>query len=308
MTTHMKAKLALLAPVLAALLSACGNLQGLKVAEVPATLRSTPVTLSTQRPPQLVSPGAIEIPDHSVFLKQTAGGSAALGILFGPIGGLINGANIERLSQEMAQNSQGSSLLQIDALAEAAAAWGQQPVQADPKTLQLRPYVIVYPDEGRKTVTVISGTYVSSSHPLPEGKLWNADYHYVLPAPLGFDVLDKPMAPEKLVAFKNELKEGFRQIRAEIARDLAPEQPSRRVAMIWAEPLKSTLPGFAGFSYGDVETEPSGRLVLRGNMENWGGTVGAASREMPHQVWIFVNPAQYRFDAEPQERVANKQP
>ncbi len=78
--------------------------------------------------------------------------------------------------------------------------------------------------------------------------------------------------------------------------------------MIWAEPLKSTLPGFAGFSYGDVETEPSGRLVLRGNMDNWGGTVGAASREMPHQVWIFVNPAQYRFDAEPQERVANKQP
>lgn len=304
----MKFRLALFAPVVAALLSACGNLQNLKVAEIPATLRSTPLTLSTQRPPQLVSPGAIEVPDHSVFLKQTAGGSAALGILLGPIGGLINGANIERLSKDMAQNSQGSSILQLDALAEAAAAWGEQPVQADPKTLQLRPYVIVYPDDGRKSVTVIGGTYVSSSHALPESKLWNAAYHYVLPTALGFDALDKPMPPEKLAAFRNDLREGFRQIRAEIARDLRPEQPNRRVANVWADPLKATLPGFAGFSFGDVETDAAGRLVLRVNMDNWGGTVGAASREMPHQVWIFVNPAQYRFESDPQERVAKKQP
>lgn len=300
----MKFRLALIAPAFATLLSACGNLQGLKVADIPAALKPVPVTLSTQRPPQLVSPGAIEIPDHSLFLKQTAGGSAALGILFGPIGGLINGANIERLSKEMAQNSQSSSLLQIDALAEAAAAWGEQPVQADPKTLQLRPYVIVYPDDGRKSVTVISGTYVSSSYPLADGKLWNAAYHYVLPGMLGFDALDKPMPPDKLATFKNELREGFRQIRAELARDLSPEQPNRRVAQVWAEPLKATLPGFAGWNFGDVETDASGRLVLRSTMDNWGGTVGAASREMPHQVWIFVDPAQYRFDSEPQERKA----
>lgn len=301
----MKSGLTLLVPVLVAtLLSACGNLQNLKVAEIPPTIRSTPLTLSTQRPPALVSPGAIEVPDHSVFLKQTAGGSAALGILFGPLGGMINGANIERLSKEMAQNSQSSSLLKIDALEEASATWGEPPVQAAPDTLQLRPYVIVYPDDGRKSVTVIAGTYVSSSHALPEGKLWNADYHYVLPTTLDFAMLAQPMAPDKLAAFKDALHEGFRQIRAELGRDLAPEQPVRRVGSIWADPLKATLPGFAGFNYGDVETAPSGRMVLRINMDNWGGTVGAASREMPHQVWIFVNPTQYRFDSEPQERKA----
>ena len=50
---------------------------------------------------------------------------------------------------------------------------------------------------------------------------------------------------------------------------------------IWADPLKASLMGFAGFAYGDVEIDPSGELVIRTNMDNWSGTVGAASRDTP---------------------------
>lgn len=298
----MKVGIALLAPVLAAFLSACGNLQNLRVAEVPQPLKSAPVELSSLRPPPRVSPGAIEIPNRSVFLKQTAGGSAAVGLLFGPLGALANAANIERLSKELAENSEGSSLLQIDAIEEAAAAWGEKPTQMDSNTLQLRPYVVLYPDNDRKNVTVIGGVFVTSSYAIEGDKVWNADYHYVLPTTRGFEVLERAMEPEQLSSFKDELRNGFRQIRAELLRDLSPTQPSRRVALIWAEPLRASLMGFAGFASGDVETDASGRLVIRTNMDNWGGTVGAASRDTPHQVWIFSKPTQYRFDAAPQER------
>jgi len=262
------------------------------------------VALSAQRPPPRVSPGAIEIPNRSVFLKQTAGGSLAAGLLFGPIGGLVNAANIERLSKELAENSRGSSLLQIDAIDEAAAAWGEKAAQVDPKTLQLRPYVVLYPDDGRKNLTVIAGVFATSSYVVEGDKVWNADYHYVLPTTRGLEVLERAMDSEQLASFKAELRDGFRQIRAEVVRDLSPTQPKRRVALIWSEPLRASLMGFAGFASGDVEVDASGRLVIRTNMENWGGTVGAASRDTPHQVWIFSKPTQYRFDAEPQERPA----
>jgi hypothetical protein len=301
----MKVGVALLAPVLAVFLSACGNLQRLKVAEVPQPLKSATVALSSQRPPPRVSPGAIEIPNRSVFLKQTAGGSLAAGLLFGPIGGLANAANIERMSKELAENSRGSSLLQLEAIEEAAAAWGERPTEVNPKSLQLRPYVVLYPDDGRKNVTVISGVFVTSSHVVEGDKVWNADYHYVLPTTQGLEVLEKAMEPEQLAVFKSELRDGFRQIRAEILRDLSPTQPRRRVALIWSEPLRASLMGFAGFASGDVEIDASGRLVIRTNMENWGGAIGAASRDTPHQVWIFSRPTQYRFDAEPQERTTN---
>jgi hypothetical protein len=300
----MKIRVALLAPIIAAFVSGCGNLQALKVAEVPQPLKSTPVTLSSQRPPSRVSPGAIEIPNRSVFLKQTAGGSVAAALLLGPLGGLANAANIERLSKELAENSKGSSLLQLDAIEEAAAAWGGKPMPVDSKALQLRPYVVLYPDDSRKSVTIIAGVFVTSSYALEAGKVWNADYHYVLPTVSGLDVLEKPMESSQLASFKSELRDGFRQIHAEVLRDLSPAQPSRRVAMIWSEPLRASLMGFAGFASGDVETESSGRLVIRTNMDNWGGTVGAASRDTPHQVWIFSKSTQYRFDAEPQERKA----
>lgn len=300
----MKARIALLAPALLALLSACGNLQNLKVAEVPQPLKSSAVELSTLRPPQKVSPGAIEIPNRSVFLKQTAGGSIVTALLFGPLGALANSANIERLSKELAENSEGSSLLQIDAIEEAAAAWDERPKQTNPNTLQLRPYTILYPHDDRKNITVVNGVFVTSSYVIDGDKVWNADYHYVLPTTLGFEVLERKMAPEQISLLKDELRSGFRQIRAEILRDLSPTQPSRRVARILAEPLRASLMGFAGFTFGDVETDASGRLVIRTNMDNWGGSVGNASRDTPHQVWIFPKPTQYRFDVEPEERKA----
>ncbi|RYF17491.1 MAG: hypothetical protein EOO30_07025 [Comamonadaceae bacterium] len=298
----MKFGVILFAPVLALLVSGCGNLQALKVAEVPTPLKSAPIALSAQRAPARVSPGAIEIPNRSVFLKQTAGGSLAAGLLLGPIGGLANAANIERLSKELAENSKGSTILQLDAIEEAAAAWGEQSLQKDAKSLQLRPYLVLYPDDRRKSVTIIGGVFVTSTHVIAGDKVWNADYHYVLPSEFGLEVLERPMDSGQVALFKEELREGFRQIRAEMVRDLSAAQPSRRVALIWAEPLRVSLMGFAGFASGDVETEPSGRLVIRTNMENWGGSVGAASRDTPHQVWIFSKASQYRFDAEPQER------
>lgn len=300
----MKVGVVWLAPILAVFLTACGNLQSLKVAEVPQAIKSEPIELSSLRAPARVSPGAIEIPNRSVFLKQTAGGSLAAGLLFGPIGAVANASNIERLSKELAENSKGSSLLRIDAIEEAAAAWGEKPARMESRSLQLRPYVVLYPDDGRKSVTFIAGVFVTSSYPVEGGKVWNADYHYVLPTARGLEVLERAMEPEQLASFRDELRTGFRQIRAEMLRDLAPTQPNRRVALIWAEPLRTSLMGFAGFASGDVETDASGGLVIRTNMDNWGGTVGAASRDTPHQVWIFTKPTQYRFDAAPEERKA----
>lgn len=300
----MKITFALFVPIFAVFISACGNLQRLKPAEVPQPLKAYPVALSSQRPPPGVSPSAIEIPNRSVFLKQTVGGSAAVGLLFGPLGVLANIANIERLSKELAESSKGSSLFQIDAIDEAAKAWAEKPIQHGPNSLQLRPYVILYPDDGRKSITVIGGVYVTSSYAIEGGNVWNADYHYVLPTVRGFEVLERPMEQGQLASFRDELRDGFRQIRLELQRDLASEQANRRVALVWAEPLKASMLGFAGFTSGDVETDPSGRIVIRTNVDNWGGTVGAALRDTPHQVWIFSRPTQYRFDAEPQERKA----
>jgi len=300
----MKGRVALPALMLAVFLSACGNLQSLKVAEVPQPLKSAPMGLSSLRPPPTVSPGAIEIPDRSVFLKQTAGGSLAVGLLFGPIGVLANARNIEQLSKELAENSKGSSLLQIDAIEEAAVAWEEIPTQMDSTTLQLRPYIVLYPDDKRKGVTVIGGVFVTSSYAIEGNKVWNADYRYVLPTTLGLEALERTMEPEQLALFKGELQDGFRQIRTEVLYDLSPAQPNRRVALIWAESLRTSLMGFAGFLAGDVETNESGRLVIRANADNVGGNVGAGSRDTPHQVWIFPKPTQYRFDEEPQERMA----
>lgn len=298
----MKITFALFVPVFAVFVSACGNLQSLKRAEVPKPLKEYPVALSSQRPPSGVSPNAIEIPNRSLFLKQTAGGSVAVGLLFGPLGVLANIANIERLSKELAENSKGSSLLQVDAIEEAAEAWAEKPIEVGPNSLQLRPYIILFPDDGRKSITVIGGVYVTSSYVIEGGKFWNANYHYVLPNVRGFEVLERPMEQGQLAMFRDELRDAFRQIRIELQRDLSPSQANRRVALVWAEPLKVSMLGFAGFTSGDVETDPSGRLVIRTNVDNWGGTVGAALRDTPHQVWIFSKPTQYRFDAEPQER------
>ncbi|MFZ2266739.1 MAG: hypothetical protein WAV95_04095 [Azonexus sp.] len=300
----MKINFAPFVPIFAVIVSACGNLQNLKPAEVPQPVKAYPAALSSQRPPSVVSPSAIEIKNRSIFLKQTAGGSVAVGLLFGPIGVLANVANIERISKELAANSKGSSLLQIDAIEEAAEAWSEKPIQDNRNSLHLRPYVVLYPDDGRKSITIIGGVYVTSSHALEDGRVWNADYHYVLPTVRGFDVLERPMEEGQLLSFKDELRDGFRQIRTELQRDLSSTQVDRRVALIWAEPLKASVLGFAGFTSGDVETDSSGKLVIRTNIDNWGGTVGAALRDTPHQVWIFSRATQYRFDADPQERKA----
>lgn len=298
----MKVRLALLAAILTAVLSACGNLQGLQVAELPKPLRSAEVTLSPLRPPARVLHRVIEIPDRSVFLKQTAGGSLTLGLMLGPLGVLANEANIERLSEELAQNSKGSSLIQIDAIEEAAAAWGEPPAKVDPKALQLRPFVVLYPDDGRKSVTVIAGVFMTSSLRVAGDKVWNANYHYVLPTARALDVLQKPMGPEQLASFKAELREGLRQIRGEILRDLSPVQPTRRVALVWAEPLRISPFGAAGFVAGDVETDASGRMVIRTTMDGNEGSIAASLRDIPHHVWIFSRPNQYRFDGEPEVR------
>jgi hypothetical protein len=274
----------------------------MKVAEVPEPLKSAEVALSPLRPPPTIVFRAMEIPDRSVFLKQTAGGSLAVGLLLGPLGGLANEANIERLSKELAQNSKGSSLLQLDAIEEAAAAWGERPKPADPKSLQLRPYVVLYPDNGRKNVTVIAGVFVTSSYKLSGDKVWNANYHYVLPSTPSFDVLEHPMQAEQLAAFKAELRDGLRQIRTELLRDLSPVQPQRRVAVILADALRVSSIHMVGFIGGDIETDASGRMVIRANMSSPDGGTAGALRDAPHQVWMFPKSGQYRFDSGPEER------
>lgn len=105
------------------LLTACGNLQVLKVAAPPAAAQGRTMELAQQPAGTIsVAPNAIAIGDGT-FVSQTKGGSAVAGVLFGPIGALANAANIAAETERVRKSVDPASVASIHPAVELASAW-----------------------------------------------------------------------------------------------------------------------------------------------------------------------------------------
>ncbi len=289
---------------LALLSTACGNLQDVKIAEVPADLRGTSWKLSPQRPAkEEIITGAFatvhEVPGRSMFLHQTSGGSLVVGLLLGIPGHLVNALNVERVTREMGESAEHSSHFQLDALKEAGAAWNLSGPDSFPEAfagVRVKPYLVLYVPGDESGIHTIVGALVEK-HPGPEqgaASAWRAKYLYALPTFHPMKTLSSPLSSEGLATYQQAIRAGYNEIRAELLRDLtAGLRPRRQIAWVKAPVLDPIgVPG-------DIERSPSGRLSLRVNLDNYGAFVEKLSQ---YVVWIFPSPQQYEFDNGPVER------
>jgi hypothetical protein len=107
------------------LLVGCGNLQALKVASIPDEIRGRSIETSVVSASlEDLAPEARSMGTGGIYLAQSGGGSAALGLLLGPAGIALNSANIAAETDRLAKSAVSASLLQINTSDELAAAWG----------------------------------------------------------------------------------------------------------------------------------------------------------------------------------------
>ena len=302
----MKKYLILFGPIL--FLCSCANLQNMKLAESPKQLKNRDIQITLERPSaEVISIKSYEVPNRSVYLKQTGGGSAALGLLFGPLGALASGANINRLTQEMGKSGQSSTLYQLDAIEVAKTALSsdsstQPSTTSDPHKINLKPYLILYVDNNRTGIYTVAGfraeTFITSAD--GSQKMWAGHYNYALEKILSIDSLSTQLSDEEILSYINEIKNGYKEIYNELKTDMdEPHNQNRKVALVWAPILKSTLMGFAGCSSGDVELKSTEKMSLRVNMQNYGP---AMDKSTPYFLWTFPSAKQYRFDDPPMAR------
>lgn len=294
--------------LLAVVVVGCGNLQGLQVASLPQDVAGRAYVVSPQPPrKEAVAPRGHVLEKDGLYVLQTGGGSAAVGLLLGPLGILANQANIEARSREMGETAKQSSLLKLVPAEEALTAWQGLPDAppaasgADAGALTVAPYLMLYADDDRKNLYTVAGLRVQA----PEkagAPAWNGNYHYALERMLPIERLASASPGPEFEAYRAEIQEGYRQLRAELRADLDPQASKNAhatVASIRAPVLKSTLMGFAGFTSGDVDRASNGRLVMRVNMANYGP---AMDKSVPYFLWIFPSEKQYAFDLGPEPR------
>lgn len=291
---------------LGALVTACGNLQTVKLAEVPAELRTKQAQLSTSRPTkETIGERSYEIPNRSLFFQQTSGGSAAVGILFGPLGVLANMANIDRITKEMGESGKGSTLFELDALAEASKAWETAPRDDSAigqKDIKLKPYIVLFVSGEKEGISTLVGVRAEGDRQNEDGtfQLWAGHYNYVLVTRHKLDVLQQQLNPEEARSYRTEIQEGFKQIRRELSRDLSTSSAPRR-QIAW---VKSPTLGIGGTGApGDIDMSPDGRLALRVNMHNYGPLISKAT---PYAVSIFPSASQYSIENGPVDREGKK--
>lgn len=286
----------------ACIVAACGNLQVVKLAQVPPQLSGSTIELSAVRPSKGdVLPHAYEVPGRSMFFQQTSGGSLAVGLLFGPLGVAANGINVERITDLMGKSGAHSSVYSVDALAEARAAWPAVKLMPDdapvaPDTLVVQPFIQLFvADEKAGINTLVSARVESNQHPAGESssKPWIGIYSYVLKGTLPLDALKSPLSSEQLDQYRAAIRAGYAEIRSELEFDLkGGKPPKRQIAWIGSPVLGVGLPG-------DIEVGPSGRLSLRVSAQNMGiGTESLAS----YSVFVFPSPDQYTFVNGPVDR------
>jgi len=282
------------------LLVGCGNLQVVKIAQVPPQVINSTVELSTKRPlREEVAPRAYEVPERSMFLRQTSGGSLTLGLLFGPLGALANAANINRLTSEMGKSGINSNLYTIDALKEAQAAWPTIKLgSANAESLTIKPFILLYvADENSGISTVVSARVESNRRESTEkAKPWVGLYNYVVNGNLPISALQSQLSSDELERYRSSIREGYKEIRYEMESDLSNKPHSKR-QIAW---VKSSILGIG--SPGDIERTEGGRLSLRLNAQN----LGALSDPLfSYAVYIFPSAAQYAFDNGPVDRMGN---
>ncbi len=289
----------------------CGNLQGMKIASPPSGVAGRVVALAAEPPAkEAIAPRGHALEKQGLYVLQTGGGSAVTGLLFGPLGVMANQANIASRTQELGESANRSDLLQIVPRDEALAAWKGLPAlpsvsAADVGALTVAPYLMLYLDDDRKNLFTVVGLRVMAAAK-GDAQAWSGNYNYALERSLPVERLGPNSPVTELEAYRNEIQEGYRQLRGEVLADLDPKRDAGKpaaVASIRAPILKSTLMGFAGFTSGDVEVASSGRLVMRVNMENYGP---AMDRSVPYFLWIFPSAKQYAFDIGPELRSAQR--
>lgn len=284
----------------ASLLVACGNLQVVKLAEFPAPLAGSTVQLITERPSkEQVAPRSYEVPGRSIFLRQSSGGSLAVGLLLGPLGVAANVANIDRLTNEMGASGAGSSLYAIDPLEEAQAAWNQAASTApSPRSISVQPYMIMaVVDEKVGISTVVALRVEARAAAEGDGsKKWIGIYSYALKNKLPLRYLKEPLPAEPLREHREAIRVAFRDLYGEIRNDVDKPAPKRQIAWVKADVLGLGLPG-------DIETNAAGRLSLRVNGSNMGAMVTPLAA---YSVTVFPTREQYTIDNGPVDRKDSK--
>lgn len=293
-------------------LTGCGNLQSLKVASVPQSLRGQAIEPSP-RPAAKdgVAPRAQALGEGGLYLMQSGGGSAALGLLLGGLGAAINSANVAAENEKILKSAAPSSLLQLQPVEELSAAWrdaAAAPASAS-GSVKASPYVILYVDNERKFIYPVAGLRVDG--PLAGATAqpaWTGHYLFAIDKPLPAEVLSKPLAEEQFTEFKAKVRAAYVQLRSELATDVSgspPGAPARHIASVNSTYLRAIQIGFAGFTSGDVDISPSGSMSLRVSIDNYGP---AMDRSVPYFVWYFPSASQYTFGLGPEPRKALNQP
>jgi hypothetical protein len=286
----MHAMRALLLALVAGL-GGCGNLQTVPIAAVASDVVERPLGVSETRPAKDdVVPNGYEVEGRSLFVEQTAGGSAGVGLLFGPLGVLANRLNIDRLTREMGESGVKSSLYSIDALETAKAIWGGRvTASSGGAAVLLKPYVYVLVNDDKVGINTLAAVRAEGER--GEGqKPWIGNYYYCLAEALPMTALQGPMAPEQITAYRAAIGKGFAELLAEIQRDFSrAPAPARDIAWVVSPTCMNFKPGMPG----NLERDASGRMTMRSMFGDFGRV---------YNVFIFPTSAQYRFDNGPVPR------
>ncbi|WP_329737772.1 hypothetical protein [Chromobacterium subtsugae] len=284
----MKRLHSVLGIAMAALLSACGSLQSIPAAKVPAAVAANGVALSQARPTKdEVDSRSYEIPEHSAFVRQTSGGSVAVGVLLGPLGVLANSMNIDRLTQDMGESGKSSALYQLDARAEAIAAIGDELGKLNAGSIRdkaaLKPYLMYFVADEKVGIQVQLHLRAESTvEEDGKSKPWVGEYVVLLRDALPFSALTS-QDPAALQALRGDIKAGYRELLDEMAKDFsAGALPRRDIAWVIAPVLGLGMPG-------DIEYNAQGHMVLR---SQWG----------KYNLVIFQDKKSYAFSNGPVPR------
>lgn len=293
--------------VVAFQLVACGNIQSIKKPDVPVAVKGSNLRLTAVRPDADAVFRAHAVPGKSVYVRQNTGGSAAVGILLGPLGAAINANNIENRNKALAESGKASTFYQIDALSEAAQAFGMEPQDVAPgaasgDALVLQPRLVLFGGDDQKTLYSVAVVRADKKVTGPQGepKPWTAYYYYVVEPTYPLEKLQGALSDDEKARYIASVRAGFQGIKAEIQRDLTGNLPVMKIANVTSPALGAEHFMFGAIGvYGDIEQSPEGRLVVRVPMYSSGGDW---ARWASHVVWVFPQRDQYVFGQGPVDR------
>jgi hypothetical protein len=298
---------AFLTALLLLLVTGCGNLQVLKIAAPPEAAKGRAITLAEQPASDVaILRNAFPVGDGTI-ISQSGGGSVVAGVMFGAVGALLNTASIAAESERVRKAVNPASVARIQPALELAAAWKEAglPDRADAQAAMVEAFLVFYLDDARENVYVTPGLRVTGPGlKVADGSKWVGHYLFAIDKTLPPQRLNEALPAAELAEHASTVRAAYRELLKEVAIDLrAGAMPKRKLANIKAPALKATGMGFAGFTAGDIELSPDGRLAIRVSIENYGP---AMSRAHPYFVWVFPAAKQYAFELGPEERQASR--